>query len=273
MENQKRHSILCPHCRRLISIDEPRPASWWRNNAGSRLFLGTDQLVKTIIYVNLGMYLISLLLNPWSSGFSLSPFSLFSPANKSLLLLGATGTLPIDRLHRWWSLLSANYLHGSVFHILFNMVALRQIAPLVLREYGGYRMFALYTLTGVFGFLVSYLAGVNFTIGASAAICGLIGAALYYGKSRGGIYGQAIFRQIGGWAMGIFLFGFLIPGINNWGHGGGFCAGVVLGFLLGYREKARERVFHRILAGMCALLTVVILGWALISTLNYRILG
>ena len=65
------------------------------------------------------------------------------------------------------------------------------------------------TFSGVFGFFVSYLAGVTFTIGASAAVCGLIGAALYFGKSRGGIYGQTIYRQIGGWAIGIFSYNFV----------------------------------------------------------------
>jgi rhomboid protease GluP len=219
------------------------------------------------------MYVISLLLNPWSTGLSLNPFSFLSPENKSLLLLGATGTIPIDHLHRWWTLVSANYLHGGVLHILFNMVAFRQIAHLVLREYGTYRMLILYTLSGVTGFFVSYLAGVSFTIGASAAVCGLIGATLYYGKSRGGVYGQAIFRQIGGWAFGLFLFGLLVPGVNNWGHGGGICAGVILGLLLGYQERARENLYHRILAGVCVALTVLILAWAVVSGMYYRILG
>jgi rhomboid protease GluP len=281
MASHQRRSILCPNCRKLISTDESRcpycgisrPGSWWKNSVWTRVFLGTDQLIRTIIYANLGMYVISLLLNPWSTGLSLNPFSFLSPANKSLLLLGATGTIPIDHLHRWWTLVSANYLHGGVLHILFNMVAFRQIAHLVLREYGTYRMLILYTLSGVTGFFVSYLAGVSFTIGASAAVCGLIGATLYYGKSRGGVYGQAIFRQIGGWAFGLFLFGLLVPGVNNWGHGGGICAGVILGLLLGYQERARENLYHRILAGVCVALTVLILAWAVVSGMYYRILG
>jgi len=281
MASHQRRSILCPNCRKLISTDESRcpycgiarPGSWWKNSVWARVFLGTDQLIRTIIYANLGMYVISLLLNPWSTGFSLNPFSFLSPANKSLLLLGATGTIPIDHLHRWWTLVSANYLHGGVLHILFNMVAFRQIAHLVLQEYGTYRMLILYTFSGVTGFLVSYLAGVSFTIGASAAVCGLIGATLYYGKSRGGVYGQAIFRQIGGWALGLFLFGLLVPGVNNWGHGGGICAGVILGFLLGYQERAREGLFHKILAGVCVALTVLILAWAVVSSIYYRFLG
>lgn len=278
---KERRSILCPSCKKLINQDEPRcpycgiakPGAWWKNNIGARLFFGTDQLIKWIIYVNVALYLISLLLYPWSSGSSLNPFALLSPSNKGLLLLGATGTVPIDRLGRWWTLISANYLHGGVFHILFNMIAFRQIAPLVLQEYGINRMVILYTVSGAIGFFVSYLAGIPLTIGASASVCGLIGAILYYGKSRGGLYGQAIFKQIGGWALGIFLFGLLMPGINNWGHGGGIVAGALLGALLGYKEKARERVFHKVLAGSFIALTALVLVWAVGSGIYYRFLG
>jgi rhomboid protease GluP len=281
MISHQRQSILCPNCRKLISGDESRcphcgiarPGSWWKNNAWTRFFVSADQLVKAIVFLNLGMYLISLLFYPWSSGFSLNPLSLFSPSNRSLLVLGATGTIPIDRFHRWWSLLTANYLHGGIFHILFNMIALRQIAPLVIREYGAHRTVILYTLSGVIGFWVSYLAGVAFTIGASAAVCGLIGASLYYGKSRGGIYGQAIYKQIGAWALGLFIFGLLVPGVNNWGHGAGIVAGAILGFLLGYQEKRKESLLHRILAGFCVGLTLLVLGWAIASSIYYRFIA
>jgi len=132
------------------------------------------------------MFIFSLLFTRHGPSLSLNPFDFLAPGNRSLLILGATGTVPIFRLQRWWSLLAANYLHGSLMHILFNMVALWQIGPLVIQEYGGWRMLVIYTLGGVLGFLVSTLAGVPLTIGASAAICALIGAILYYGKSRGG---------------------------------------------------------------------------------------
>ena len=168
------------------------------------------------------MFIISILLSTKMVNISFNPLTFLSPDSRSLLVLGATGVLPIDHMHRWWSLLTANYLHGGILHIFFNMVAFRQIAGLIIQVYGIHRMFILYTLGGMAGFLVSYLAHTNFTIGSSAAVCSLIGAALYYGKRRGGHYGNMIYRQIGGWALAIFIFGFLVPGIDNWGHGGGF---------------------------------------------------
>jgi len=278
MTKHQRQSILCPNCRKLISVDETicpycgltRPGSLWKNNIITLGFSNTDQLIRTIIYVNVGIFIISLLLNSRLPGLSMNPFYILSPENRSLLLLGATGTIPIDRLHRWWTIVSANYLHGGILHILFNMIAFRQLAPLVAREYGVYRMFIIYTLSGIIGFRISYLAGVTFTIGASAAICGLMGSILYYGKSRGGIYGQAVYKQVAGWAVVLFLFGLIMPGINNWGHGGGIVAGIILGFFLGYQERKEENLFHKILTGFCVVLTVIVLGWAIVSGIYYR---
>ncbi|MBB1094396.1 rhomboid family intramembrane serine protease, partial [Rhodopseudomonas palustris] len=120
-------------------------------------------------------------------------------------------------------------------------------------------------LGGIGGFVLSTLAGVNFTIGASAAICSLIGALLYYGKSRGGIYGQNIFSQVGGWAIGIGIFGFLVPGIKNWGHGGGMLAGALLAYLLGYKDKKREKFRDKVLGMVCLGATGLVLLWSCLN--------
>ena len=203
---------------------------------------------------------------------ALNPLTFLSPSGPILELLGATGKVPIDMYHRFWTLVSANYLHGSILHIFFNMAALRQLGLLVAREYGVYRMFIIYTLGGIIGFFISYLAFVSWTIGASAAVCSLAGALLYYGKSRGGIYGRAIYKQIGVWVIVLFIFGILVPMINNWGHGGGIAAGIGLGFLLGYQERKKENILHKLLAGGLAVLTILILGWAVLSGVYYRFL-
>lgn len=278
MNQHQRQSLLCPNCRRLISGNEhtcpycgmKNPTSRWKGLLARSMRDG-EELLRLLIIVNVAMYILSILLSPRSTDFSFNPLFFLSPDSRSLLLLGASGSVPIDRLHRWWSLVSANYLHGSVLHLLFNMIALNQIGPLILQEYGNYRMFIIYTLSGVLGFLASYLAGVNFTIGASAAVCGLIGAALFYGKSRGGTYGQAVYKQISGWAIGIFLFGFLVPAINNWAHGGGMLAGAGIGFLVGYRERKRETNGHKIAAYICIAITGAVLCWAVFGALFYRL--
>lgn len=266
-------SQLCPGCRKLINRSADRcpycglkhPTSGWKNMflvAGAN---AAERLVIVLITVNVIMLLLALVIDPRLGSFNFSPFGFLAPTNQSLLVLGSTGTLPLFQLQRWWSLVAAGYLHGGLLHLVFNMLALRQLAPLMVLEYGLNRTIILYTLGSVGGFLISSLAGVPFTIGASAAICSLIGALLYYGKSRGGVYGRNIFSQIGGWALGIALFGFMVPGINNWGHGGGMVTGALLGYLLGYQENKRETLTHRLLAMGCAIGTGLILAWSCLN--------
>jgi len=152
------------------------------------------------------------------------------------------------------------------------MAALGQLGPFVLREYGFYRFVIIYIATGIVGFFISYLANIPFTIGASGSICGLIGAILYYGKSRGGLYGHAIYKQAMGWVVGLVIFGLLVAGIDNWAHGGGIISGALLGFLMGYREKSGETIIHQMFAMGCILLTVVILIWTVIAAIYYHFL-
>ncbi len=281
MPAQKRQSLLCPNCKKLISTSEQRcpycgtthPAAWWKNNIWTHGFNDPYVLVKWIILINVGVFVISLLLNPRGFGVALNPLTFLSPSGQIIKLLGATGAEAIDTYRRYWTLVSANYLHGSILHIFFNMVAMRQLGLLVAREYGVYRMFIIYTLGGVIGFFVSYLASVSWTIGASAAVCSLAGALLYYGKRRGGIYGQTLFKQIGIWMILLFIFGYLVPVIDNWGHGGGLAAGIGLGFLLGYQERKKENIFHKLLAGGLAVLTLLVLGWAILSGIYYRFMA
>lgn len=260
-------AILCPHCRHLIGSEETvcswcgvsRSNPWWRLVGLTRGATGADWLVKAIITANIGYFAISILLTTING----EPGGLFSVGQTTLFRLGATGTVPIDRFGRLWTVVSASYLHGGILHLIFNVMALRQIAPWVANEYGVSRMFSIYTLGGVIGYFVSYMAGVPFTIGASAAVCSLIGSLLFYGKSRGGVYGGTVYREVSGWVISLFIFGLIFPGINNWAHGGGILGGIIIGMLLGYNERQKENAFHHLLAIISVVTTVAVLGWAL----------
>ena len=263
-------SLLCPNCRKLVSRSAAacpycglkKPGSILKDNFLTRGKGGEDSIIRLIMLCSIVMYVLSILVDLRPSAFSGHPLNFLAPSNNSLLVLGSSGTIPLFQLGRWWTLIAATYLHGSLLHIVFNMIALHQLGPLVIREFGGRRLVVLYTLTGVAGYLVSSLVGVRFTIGASASVCGLIGAMLYYGKFRGGTYGQAVFSQLGGWALGIALFGFMVPGINNWGHGGGMAAGFLLAAVLGYKEKRSEKFSDTVLAACCVVVTGLVLVWS-----------
>lgn len=280
METASRRAILCPNCRRLINPDEPHcpfcgiPSPGSRRWAASRLFNLSDpmQVIRLITYACATLFVISLLSNTRWASLSFDPFSLLAPDNRALVLLGATGRGPIDQYGRWWTVFTATYLHGGILHILFNMMALRQIGPLIIQEFGPSRMFLIYTLGGALGYVASYLAGTWLTLGASSAICSLIGAALYYGKSRGGHFGQMVYREVSGWVIGLFVFGLLMPGIDNWAHGGGIVGGIVLGMLFGYSERNAETSTHRILAAICLVCVAAAIIWTTLTGLYIRFL-
>lgn len=228
-------------------------------------------LVKTIIWTNVLLFVAALLISGKEMGLSLNPLNALAPSFNKLIYLGGSGTIPIDQYYFWWSPLTANWLHGSLLHILFNMLALRTVAPLVINEFGMSRMFSIYTLTGAAGFYISYLGQVNMTIGASSGLCGLIGALLYYGKSRGGEWGRLVFKQTKAWIISLLIIGFLIPNINNWGHGGGLVTGIALGWIMGYREKRKENIGDHILSITMALVTFFLLFWRVSKGIELRL--
>ncbi|HOD28011.1 MAG TPA: rhomboid family intramembrane serine protease [Syntrophales bacterium] len=269
MASPRRTSLLCPGCRRLVSADEPacphcglkRPGAPWRAALGV-FGPASRQLVPGLIAINITLYLLSLLLTPAGIGLAPSPFSFLSPDGRALYRLGATGVLPIAYEGRWWTLITASFLHGGLLHLFFNMAALWQLGPFVQQIFGTHRFVVLYVASGAAGFLLSYFAGIPFTIGASASLCGLIGAILYYGKSRGGFLGESVYRQATGWIVGLVLFGLLVPGINNWAHGGGLAAGLLAAFALGYEERNGEPAWLAPFGGVTAIGTLVVLVWA-----------
>jgi len=186
-------------------------------------------------------------------------FNFLSPTPLSLIKVGAGGRFPMSAGH-WWSLITATYLHGSILHILFNMLWLRQIGPLVEELFGASRFFIIYTVAGLTGSIVSVLAGTPLFVGASGAIFGLFATLIYYGWHRGGTFGSAIFRQMLIWGVIAFLFGFMARGIDNWGHIGGFIGGGLAAILLGYQERRRQNLSHHILALVALLFVLLCFG-------------
>ncbi len=179
------------------------------------------------------LYVASLLMSPGALVVRLS-FDIFSVNRGPLLYFGASGAIPVLGAGHWWTLLSATLLHGSLLHILFNMMWVRDLAPPVAHLYGAGRMVLIWTASSIGGFGAStlaqgFLSSVPFlgpragmTVGASAAIFGLLGALVCYGRRSGQ---SAMHRQVWTWAVVMFIFGLVMPGVDNWAHAGGFVGG------------------------------------------------
>jgi len=272
MPEKKTGSMLCPDCGQLISINAESCIHCGRKNPGMwglaprlrRWLGGSFGFLQAVTVVCVALYIISLLLDPSAILQPRGMMGLLSPSGQSIFLLGGTGTLPLAH-GRWWTLITAIYLHGNLLHIFFNLLWIRQIGPTVEELFGTSRLILIFTISGILGFIVSSLFGVAFTIGASGSIFGLLGAMIYYGRARGGSFGSAVYRQIGQWALILFVLGFMMPGVNNWAHGGGFAGGYLTAMFVGYAEQRNETFTHQILALGCVAMTVVAFGlvvWA-----------
>ena len=249
---QTQGSVVCADCGKLVGVNEPRCpycGAWrpglfgWgpviRNVVGQRL-----DLVSLILGTCITLYAVALLLEPDAIFAGGGLFSLQAPGSRALYQLGMTGGVAWEQ-GWWWTLLTANYLHGGVLHILFNMMWIRNLGPAASEVYGPARTFVLFNAAGAAGFLVSNLmtsmasplAFASPTIGASGGIFGLLAALIVYGRKRGG---RALETQLWQWAILLFVFGFIMRGVNNWAHGAGFAGGWVAAHLMGFIDEQRE---------------------------------
>src|SRR5687767_15340720 len=75
-----------------------------------------------------GLYAATLLAD--RSGMETGGLAFLAPSNLSLFIFGASGAYPVFGYGRWWTVLTAGWLHGGVLHILFNMMSIRNVAPI-----------------------------------------------------------------------------------------------------------------------------------------------
>jgi rhomboid protease GluP len=109
--------------------------------------------------------------------------------------------------------------------------------------------------------VVSNWVGHPFTIGASGAVFGLLGAIVAFGKKRGGTFGAMVLRQYGYMALLMFILSFFMRAVNNAAHAGGFVGGLVAGLLIALAEHRRETSLDWVLALAC--IAVTLAGFAL----------
>lgn len=274
-------SVLCPSCGSLVGVKDAQCLNCGRRHPGMWGFahvlrnLGDDQAFAMLVTWACGaLYLASLAVDP--EGISTGGLlSLFSPSGRSLFLFGASGAIPVFGYGRWWTVLSAAWLHAGVLHVLFDMYWVRNLAPSAARLYGPGRTVIIYTVSAITGFLASsvaggflpflpeFLRGAGFTVGASAPVFGLIGALLYYGRRGGSSY---VTQQMKGLAITFLVFGFVMPGVDNWAHLGGLGGGWLAARVLDPLKP--ERGDHVLVAIGCLALSALSIGFSVVEGLK-----
>jgi rhomboid protease GluP len=262
---QRSGSVVCTSCGNLVGVNDETCYSCGRRNPGLWGFapvlrrLGHDMgFVPFVTGFCLVLYALTYLLSAGQAS-GRGVFTFLSPSTATLGMFGASGALPVFELHRWWTVLSAGWLHGGLLHIFFSLLWIRQLAPTVGELYGPGRMVIIYTAGSIAGFGLSSLAGqylsfmplpflrgAGITVGASAPIFGLLGAVVYYGRRTGSSLASS---QAWSYAIPLFIFGLIIPGIDNYAHAGGFGGGYLAGRLLDPLRP--ERIDHMLGAVIC----------------------
>jgi rhomboid protease GluP len=265
----------------LVGVSDDRCYNCGRRNPGLWGFapvlraLGNDLgFIPFVTGACVIVYVLTLIVSRGNVGVA-GAFSFLSPSTDALFLFGASGLVPVFRDGRWWTVLSAGWLHGSLLHILFNMLAFRQLAPAIAEIYGPGRMVIIYTASCVTGFAIStfagafippilFLRGSLFTVGASAAISGFIGAILYYGHRSGSSMARSYAINS---ALMLLLMGFFMRGIDNYAHLGGFGGGYVVARFLDPLKP--ERIDHIAMAVGCLALSIASVLWSVVDGLRF----
>jgi rhomboid protease GluP len=269
LKRQRSGSVLCTSCGVLVGVNDATCYSCGRRNPGLWGFaqafraLGSDLgFVPFVIGTCVVVYALALLASRGDVGMR-GLFGLFAPSLRANFAFGMSGAVPVFGYGRWWTVLSAAWLHGGLLHIAMNMMWVRDLAPVIAETYGPGRMIIIYSAAAISGFALSsimglllpgvpFLGGSQYTVGASASIFGLLGALVYYGRRSGS---SMMGRQAMTYALMMGFFGFIMPGIDNYAHLGGFGGGYLVGRIMDPLKP--ERVDHLVMAVACLALSIL----------------
>jgi rhomboid protease GluP len=161
-------------------------------------------------------------------------------------------------LFAWWRLVTAGFLHGGLLHIGMNSWVLFDVGAQVEEIYGTSRMLVIYFIANICGFYLSAVWNPGPSVGASAAIMGLIGAMIALSLHHRSALTAAIRGQYIRWVIYMLIFG-LLPGlaIDNAAHIGGLAGGFGVAYLAGLPrwEGSPVERFWQIASYVCVLLT------------------
>lgn len=278
-------SVVCPACGSLVGVNDDKCYSCGRVNPGLWGFapalrrLGNDLgFVPLVVGASTVLYVLTLVRSQLVGDLQVvgGMMSFLSPGRNALILFGASGALPVFLLGNWWTVLSASWLHGGLLHIVFNMMWVRDLGPTTAEVIGPARTIIIYTISGACGFLLSALAGrygpaipllgggnfLSITVGASASIFGLLGALVHYGRKGGS---SMIHEAAKRYAIILFVFGLVMPGIDNYAHAGGFVGGYAASAF--FNPLTRERGDHVLFAVLCLAATFIAIALSVLQKL------
>jgi membrane associated rhomboid family serine protease len=258
---------MCPHCRAFITTSD-RVCPYCNEKVGGRMIdqrnpspiLGgliphAQFTTVILLLINFGLYIATTIYSMRAgNGEAFMGLDL-----RTLVTFGAKFNAAIAA-GQWWRLVTAGFLHGGLLHIGMNSWVLFDVGAQVEQVYGVSRMLVIYFVATVCGFYLSALWSPAVSVGASAAIMGLIGAMIALSLHHRSALTAAIRGTYIRWVIYMLIIG-LLPGlqIDNAAHIGGLAGGFGIAYLAGLPRldgSPREQIW-RIASYACIVLTAI----------------
>ena len=167
----------------------------------------------------------------------------------------------------FYRLITAVFLHGSIFHLLFNCYSLYVIGSQIESYMGKIKYLVIYIFSALCGSLLSILLNKgSASIGASGAIFGLLGSILYFGYHYRVYLGTVIKSQIIPLIMLNLLVGFMNSGIDNFAHIGGLIGGILITSAVGVKYKSsKSEIINGIILSLIFVIFMIVLAFKTIG--------
>jgi rhomboid protease GluP len=139
----------------------------------------------------------------------------------------------------YWRLITANFVHLGLLHILMNMWMMSGSARITESMWGGWRFLLIYFIAALGTTSFSLAVGGVGGVGASGALCGILAAeAMWFWLNRRFLPRSAYRRFVGVFILNVVLLTLisLMPGVGGWGHLGGVIFGALAAFLLHFQR-------------------------------------
>lgn len=158
----------------------------------------------------------------------------------------------------FYRLLTGTFLHGGLFHLLFNVYALYVIGTQLESFLGKFKYLICYLFSALTGALLSMLfLGNGASVGASGAIFGLMGSLVYFGYHYRVYLGTALKSQIIPLIVFNLLLGAMMNNVDLAGHIGGLVGGYIITMGLGVKYKSST--FEKVNGFIVAIIYLVFL--------------
>jgi membrane associated rhomboid family serine protease len=157
--------------------------------------------------------------------------------------------------HEYWRIVTGGFLHAGFLHIALNMYLLYMLGQMLEPAIGNVRFGVIYAVALLGGSCGALIATPDsFTVGASGAVFGLMGAAFFELRNRGIDPFQA---GIGGLILINLLISFTLSGISVGGHIGGLVFGSLCTLAFHEADKRRQPLLGFAAAGLLGVVAVV----------------